>query len=70
MVTGVLNFRLMASIRFHDTLHSFCMGIGTGTASLKAKLLQQLMDMMEKVIYDIFVDLDKTYGSLDCSRCL
>ena len=70
MVTEIMNFFLMVVIQFHNTLHGFRIVGGTGTTSCEAKLLQQLMDMMEKVIYEIFVDLDKTYGSLDCSRCL
>ena len=42
VVAVILNHRLTASITFHDFLHGFRAGRGTGTATLKAKLLQQL----------------------------
>ena len=45
-------------------------GRGTGTATLEAKLLQQLAAMREKVLYVIFLDLTKAYDALDMSRCL
>ena len=51
MVTGILNFRLTAAIQFHDTLHGFRTGRGTGIASLEAKMLHQMMLMREEVLY-------------------
>ena len=60
----------MASIAFHDFLHGFRSGRGTGTATLEAKLLQQLVSLMEEVLYVIFLDLHKAYDALDRSRCL
>ena len=36
-------------------------GRGTGTATLEAKLLQQLAAMREEVLYVIFLDLTKAY---------
>ena len=64
-MTGILNCYLVAEIQFHDTLHGFRAGRGAGTASIRAKLLQQLMMMREEFLYDIFLDLHKTYNSLD-----
>ena len=46
IVTGILNCRLTTAIQFHDTLHGFCTGRGTGTTSLEATMPQQLMAMM------------------------
>ena len=43
---------------------------GTGTATLEAKLLQQLAAMREEVLYVIFLDLHKAYDALDKSRSL
>ena len=42
VVAAILNRRFTASITYHDFLHGFRAGRGTGTATLKAKLLQQL----------------------------
>ena len=39
-VAVILNRRLTSSITFHDVLHGFRAGRGTGTATLEAKLLQ------------------------------
>ena len=44
-VPGILNRCLTTAIQFHDTLHGFRTGRGTGSASLQDKLLQQLMDL-------------------------
>ena len=66
----ILNRRFTSSITFHDVLHGFRAGRGTGTATLEAKLLQQLSAMREEVLYVIFLDLTKAYDALDRSRCL
>ena len=70
IVTVILNRRFTSSTTFHDVLHGFRAGRGTGTATLKAKLLQQLAAMREEVLYVIFLDLTKAYYALDRSRCL
>ena len=50
VVTEILNRRLTASITYHDYLHGFQAGRGTGTATLEAKLLQQLAATREEVL--------------------
>ena len=42
VVVAILNSQLMEYITFHDFLHGFRSGRGTGTSTLEAKLLQQL----------------------------
>ena len=54
----------------HTKAHRFWAGRGTGTATLEAKLLQQLAALMEEVLYVIFLDLKKVYDALDRYRCL
>ena len=66
----ILNRHFTSSITFHDVLHGFRAGRGTGTATLEAKLLQQIAAMREEVLYVIFLDLTKAYDALDRSRCL
>ena len=70
VVAPILHRRLTASITYHDFLQGFRAGRGTGTATLKAKLLQKLAAMREEVLYVIFLDLHKAYDALDRSRCL
>ena len=70
VVAAILNRRLAASITFHDFLRGFWAGRGTGTATLEAKLLQQLAALREEVLYVIFLDLQKAYDALDRFGCL
>ena len=70
VVAGILNRRLTASISFHNFLHCFRAGRGTGTATLGAKMLHQLAALRGEVLYVIFLDLHKAYDALDRSRCL
>ena len=70
VVAVILNRRFTSSIAFHDVLHGFRAGRSMGTATLEAKLIQQLAAMREEVLYVIFLDLTKAYKTLDRSRCL
>ena len=70
VVAVILNRRFPSSITYHDALHGFRSGRGTGTATLETKMLQQLSAMREEVLYMIFLDLTKAYDTLDRSRCL
>ena len=70
VVAEILNCRLTSSITYHNFLHVFREGRGTGTATLEAKQLQQLAALREEVLYMIFLDLHKEYDALERSRCL
>ena len=70
VVAEILNRWLAASITYHNFLHGFWAGRGTGTATLEAKLLQQLVALREELLYMIFLDLHRVYDALDRSRCL
>ena len=70
VVMVILNLRFTTYISFHDIIHGFRECQGTGTASLKAKLIHQLTATREEVLYGIFLDLHKAYGTLDRDRCL
>ena len=70
LIAVILHRRLTAVLQLHDALHGFQEGRGTGTATLEAKLLQQLAAMREEVLYVIFLDLTKAYDALDRSRSL
>ena len=60
----------MAVIELHDCLHGFISGRGTGTATLEAKLAQQLVFIEQGALYKIFFDLSKTYSTMDRQRAL
>ena len=69
-VVAILHRRLTTAITYHDFLHGFRAGRGTGTATLESELLQQLAAMREEVLYVIFLDLTKAYDVLDRSSSL
>ena len=64
VVAEILNRRLTASITFHDFLHGFRAGCGTGTANLESKMLHQLAALGEEFLYVIFLYLHKAYDAL------
>ena len=68
VVTAILHRWLTTAITYHDFLHGFRAGSGTRTATLEAKLLQQLASMREEVRYVIFLDLSKASYALVRSR--
>ena len=65
VVTVIINHRLSTTISIHDMLHGFRAVHSTGTASLEAKLPQQLTAMREEVLCATFMDLHKSYDALD-----
>ena len=69
-ITGIFNRQLLSYISFHDVMHGFCAGRGTGIVTLEAKLLQQITDMREAVLHSILLNLLKSYDALDMYRCL
>ena len=69
-VTSLLNQRLTEAIKFHDVLHGFRASRGTGTAALEASLLKQLTAMREAVLFEVFLDLQKAYVTMDWDRFL
>ena len=70
VVAVILSFRFTASITYHNSLHGFRAGRGTGTATLKVKLIQKVSAMREAVLHTIFLDLYKAYDALDRPMCL
>ena len=69
-IYGIINRQILSSIQFHDALYGFCTGRETGTATLEAKLIQQLIAMRETVLHYILLDLRNTYDALDRYRCI
>ena len=67
---GVINQRIRAAVQFHDVLHGFWAGWEMGTTSLEVKFIQQLTAMREEVLYELFLDLRKSYKKLDRERCM
>jgi hypothetical protein len=68
--SSIINRHLQESIPFHEALHGFRPGCGTGTASLDAKLRMQLAHILGIPLYQIFLDLSKAYNTQDHDRTL
>ena len=69
-ISGIINRQILSYIQFHDALHGFRAGRGTGAATLEIKLLQNLVAMRDTVLQYIFVNLCKAYDALDRDTCL
>ena len=68
--TSIVNSRLQSSIVLHDVLHGFRQGRGTGTVIMKAKLEQQLAWIFHKPLFQVFLDVSKSYDPLDRRICM
>ena len=63
-------FWIGAAVDFHNTLHRFRSGRGTGTASIEVHLIQKLVDMKEEDLCKVFLDLQKSYDVLNREHCM
>ena len=64
-ISVIINCRLSSSIQFHDVLCGFCARRGTGTTTLEAKLLLNIISVRETFLHVIFLDMRKAYYALD-----
>ena len=65
-----MDHHLGESMVLHDVIHVFQSNDGTGTASIKEKLLQQIGVMCKVVIYDMFLYHHKAYNAMNCKLFL
>jgi len=66
IASAIIASRLSASIDFHDAVHGYREGRGTGTAITELKLLMQhTRNCGVENLYIIFLDLKKAYYTLD-----
>ena len=66
----MVNYQNSAAVNFIFLLYGFLLGRGAGTSSRESKLLQKLMEIMEEVLYKLFLNLRKAYNALNKKRCL
>ena len=64
VISIIIDRRLAESIELYDVLHMFRVWRGTFTATLEAKILQEIMGMRKEVLYEIFIGLHKANDSL------
>ena len=68
--TYIMNSHLRSSITLHGALHGFRQGLGTGTATLEAKLMQQRVGICHSSLLQIFLDVRNAYDLLDQEQCM
>lgn len=70
LISCIIDARIKSAVVFHDSLHGFRANRGTGTAIIEAKLIQQLAALEQVPLYEVFLDLQKAYDTLDRERTL
>ncbi len=70
LISTIIHKRIVGNVIFHDGIHGFRSGRGTGTAILETKLLMQEAACTDRKLYQIFLDLTKAYDTLDRERTL
>jgi hypothetical protein len=70
LISRIIDRRIRQHVEFHDTIHGFRAKRGCGTATIEAKLLQQLATIEQAALFKIFLDLRKAYDTLDRPRTL
>ena len=66
----VMNLRLKKGMNLYNSLHWFQGGSGMGAATLKTKVSQQLDSLTHEKLFQVFLDVWKSYDLLDRGRCL
>ena len=54
----------------HDTLRGIRAGRVAGKETLETKLAQQLAGIVHDPLFQVFLDMQKAYNSLDRGRCI
>ena len=70
LLSKIIDRRIRQHVTFHDAIHGFRAKRGCGTATIEAKLLQQLATVEQAALFKVFLDLRKAYDTLDRSRTL
>ena len=63
-----MNKKLPDTITLHDALHGF--GQGRGTAAKEANLDQQLKVIVHEPLFQVIIDVQKSYDYFDRSLCV
>ena len=66
----IMNKRLQDITTLHDALNGFIQGRGTATATMEAKLAQNLAGLCHETLFQVFLDVQKSYNYLDRRRCM
>ena len=62
VVEALIDTRLHASIQFHDILHRFRAGRGTGTAIMELNIAKEFSIIDHNPLLLVFLDIRKAYA--------
>ena len=69
LAEAVIVMIIKAAVEFHDVLHRFLTGRGTGTLILEIKLVQELESVEQLPLFVVLLELSEEYDNID-RRCL
>ena len=64
-IEAIIDTRIKKAMTFHDALHGFCAGRGTGTTITQLKLTQDLESVNHDTLLLMFLDIRKAYYNLE-----
>ena len=70
VVEALIDTRLRSRLQMHDVLHGFRAGRGMGMDIMDLKLVQELASIDRDPLFLIFLDLSKSYDTVDWERLL
>ena len=70
MINTIINSHFRTAISIHDSLHGFRQEMGTGTVTLEVKMVQQMVGIFNKPLFQMFLDVKNAYESLDRMWCM
>ena len=70
VVGTVIYTRILKVVQFHNVLHGFHKGGGTGTKITELKLAKELASVDQDPLLLVLIDLRKDCDNLDCGRLL
>ena len=59
---SIVNNILQNKINIHDALHGFIQGRETGMGNMEVKLAHQLAGIFHRPIFQVFIDMHKSYN--------
>ena len=70
VVEALIDTRIKTVVQFHDVLHGFCAGRGTGTTITELKISQELVSVDQDLLFLALLYLSKAYDNLDQGKLL
>ena len=70
VVEAIIDTQIKTMVTFHDFLHGFCAFIGTGAATMKLNMAQDIASISQDLLSLVLLYLWKAYDKLDPGHIL